>query len=117
MKTEKEIRNDIRIIIEETDAKKKPKIKNHIELIKIANHHGEDFVKNERDKLVKSIETLDSIYPEYLKNFNYFRIKDEGVHKRKVRSFFKKEFGYNKILRKIERLNYLLGESDTIYLK
>lgn len=116
MKTHKEVLEDIKFVIDSTEKGKKPRISAHLSLLNAAKFGNKELVVKNRDELKLILDKLDSIFPEYLENFTEFRLKNEKAHYKKVLSIFKKELDYNKKMRNLNRLNYLLGELDSIYI-
>ena len=97
MKTEQEIRKDIKFYKEEKDkkGKNKPntkKIKDLVELIKIVQNLSVEKVEHERIKLIEELNKKDSLFEEYLANFTDFRRISDPQQRKDVRKVFDKDF-------------------------
>ena len=116
MKTEQEIREDIKFYKEEKDkkGKNKPntkKIKDLVELIKIVQNLPVEKVEQERQKLIDSLNKKDSLFEEYLSNFTDFRRISDSQQRKDVRKIFDKDFNIKKTRDQLSRINYLLNKN------
>ena len=115
MKTESQIRKDIEELISKAkEENKAPRVSKYLSILNAARLGNRDLIIQERKKIVNELDKLDSIFPEYLKHFVYFRLADENQHRKKVLAQFKKETFQSKKVGQLRVLNYLLGDSDKI---
>ena len=115
MKTESQIRNDIKELIKKAkEENKAPRISKYLSILNAARLGDKDLIIREREKILGDLDKLDSIFPEYLRHFAYFRLANEDQHRKKVLAQFKKETFQSKKVGQLRVLNYLLGDSDKI---
>lgn len=109
MKTIEEINREIELIVTTTKEGKKPKIETQLEVIKLLKFLSVEELNRERQKLIEEKKKIESTFETYLANFTMFRIKDDFLHRRKVKAEFNKVFEISKLNKRIATLNYLFN--------
>lgn len=111
MKTENQIREDMKFLVEDAKkrSKKRPKLDRFTEAINIIKSLSADEIEIERDKLRDYKKLLEKKFDVYLANFTDFKKSDPEIHKKEVYKRYKKDYDYTALNRRIKNLDYLLN--------